>query len=107
MNWLIDLTSQADYIHKSMLIRSLVKSQMLFMYPPKDEDIHKLDKLIKDTLRSKKHAGTLYGRVKIAAHPPVSPQMLIQLGIQGRFLLISYSSTMAYYIHQAGFGIGP
>jgi hypothetical protein len=76
VNRFIDLTSRADYIHKSMLIRALVNSQMLHVfrvYPPQGKEIKQLDKLVKQALWSKKFAGTLFGRVKIAADRVCAP----------------------------------
>jgi len=76
VNRFIDLTSRADYIHKSMLIRALVNSQMLHVfrvYPPQEKEIKQLDKLVKQALWSKKYAGTLFGRVKIAASRVCAP----------------------------------
>jgi hypothetical protein len=76
VNRFIDLTSRADYIHKSMLIRALVNSQMLHVfrvYPPQEKEIKQLDKLVKQALWSKKYAGTLFGRVQIAASRVCAP----------------------------------
>jgi hypothetical protein len=43
------------------------------VYPPKDNEIKQLDKLVKQALWSKKYAGTLFGRVKIAASRVCAP----------------------------------
>ena len=78
VNLFINAASHADLLHRSMLIRSLINSQLLHIfrvYPPSKQQLSKLDSLVRSAMWSKKFEGTPYGRVKVArdrVHAPIN-----------------------------------
>ena len=74
----LNASSSTDLLHKSMLVRSLINSQLLHVfrvYPPDSSQLKKLDKLVRKAMWAKKFQGTEYGRVKVAnkrVHAPLS-----------------------------------
>ena len=75
---LLNASSSTDLLHKSMLVRSLINSQLLHIfrvYPPSTIQLKELDNLIRKAMWAKKFQGTEYGRVKVSkkrVHAPLS-----------------------------------
>ena len=74
----LNASPSTDLLHKSMLVRSLINSQLLHVfrvYPPNNLQLKELDNLVRKTMWAKKFQGTEYGRVKVSnkrVHAPLS-----------------------------------